>query len=81
MKEEEGRHIATVEAFTLAEQRIKDLNVKLAEANRDKKSVEVAQEEAKRQVENQRQQLCRTGDQLTTTKKQIRSSKRGMISR
>ena len=39
-KEEEGRHIATVEAFIMAEQRIKDLNVKLTEANRDRKSEE-----------------------------------------
>nr|XP_023918640.1 uncharacterized protein LOC112030182 [Quercus suber] len=52
MKEKEGRCIAAVEAFTLAEYRIKDLNIKLAEANIDKKSVETALEGAKR-AENQ----------------------------
>ena len=53
MKEEEGRHIATVEEFTLAEQRIKDLNTKLIEVNRDKKSVEAALEGAERQANSQ----------------------------
>ena len=37
MKEEEGRHIVAVEAFTLAKQRIKDLNAKLTKANKEKK--------------------------------------------
>lgn len=50
MKEEEGWHIATVEAFTLAEQRIKDLNVKLIEANRDRKSAKTALARLARQV-------------------------------
>ena len=36
MKEEEGSHIAAVDAFTLAEKRIQDLNTKLTEANREK---------------------------------------------
>lgn len=71
MKEEEGRCIAFVKAFTLAKQRIKDLNPKLTEANSDKKSVKVALEEAKRQAENQCQQLCKTDDQLTIAKEQI----------
>ena len=56
-EEEEGWRIAAVEAFTLAEQRIKDLNTKLTEATREKKSVEAALEGAERQVESQRQQL------------------------
>ena len=51
MKEEEGWHIATVKAFTLAEQRIKDVNVKLTEENRDRKSAEAALAGAKRQAE------------------------------
>ena len=56
-EEEEGWRIVAVEAFTLAEQRIKDLNTKLTEATREKKSVEAALEGAERQVESQRQQL------------------------
>lgn len=60
MKEEEGRRIAAVEAFTLAKQRVKDLNAKLTEAIREKNSAEAALEGAERQVETQRQQLCQT---------------------
>lgn len=75
MKEKEGQCIAAVESFTLAEQRIKDLNTKLTEANRDKKSVEVALEGAERQAESQRLQLCQTEDQFTIAKKTDRGSK------
>lgn len=75
MKEKEGQCIAAVESFTLAEQRIKDLNTKLTEANRDKKSVEVALEGAERQAESQRQQLCQTEDQFTIAKKTDGGSK------
>ena len=46
-----------MEAFTLAEQRIKDLNAKLIEANREKKRVEAALEGIERQAKSQRQQL------------------------
>ena len=51
MKEEEGRCIA-------AKKRIQKLNKKLTEAEKDKKSTEVALEGAERQVEGQRRQLC-----------------------
>ena len=51
MKEEEGQHIATMEAFTLAEQRIKDLNTKLTEANKERKSAETTLEGVERQAE------------------------------
>ena len=40
MKEEEGRCVATVKAFKLAEKKSQNLNAKLVEADRDKKSVE-----------------------------------------
>ena len=36
----EGRRIAAVEAFSLAEKRIQELNNQLIEANRERKSVE-----------------------------------------
>lgn len=48
MKEKEGRHIAVVDAFMLAEQRIKDLNAKLTKADREKKSVKAALEGVER---------------------------------
>ena len=73
MKEEERRRIVAVEAFTLAEQSIKDLNTKLTEATKEKKSVKAALEGAKRQAESQRQQLCQTEDQLAVAKGQIRA--------
>jgi len=76
MKEEEGRRIAAIKAFTLAEQRIKDLNTKLTEAVREKKSVKAALEGAKRQAKTQRQQLCLTEDQLTVAKEQIGALKK-----
>lgn len=40
MKEEEGRRIVDVEAFSLAEKRIQELNMKLTKANQDRKSAE-----------------------------------------
>ena len=40
MKEQEGRHNATVKAFNLAEKRISEMKNKLSEVERDKKSAE-----------------------------------------
>ena len=74
MKEEEGR-IAAIKAFTLAEQRVKDLNT-LTEAIREKKNAKTALEGAEWQVETQRQQLHLTEDQLSVSKKQIGTLKR-----
>ena len=54
--------IAATEAFTLAKQKIKDLNTKLIEENRDKKSAKAALEGAERQGKSQRQQLRQTKD-------------------
>lgn len=62
MKEKEGWCIAVFEVFTLVEQRIKDLNVKLTEANKEKKSTEAALAEAERQVEDQRKKLHEAND-------------------
>ena len=46
MKNEEGRHIAIVEAFNVVKKRIKELNTKFTKAEREKKSAEVALEGA-----------------------------------
>ncbi|KAK9997927.1 hypothetical protein SO802_017530 [Lithocarpus litseifolius] len=51
MKEEEGRCIAAVEAFNVANKRINELRNKLTEAKRDKKSAEAALDNVERQVE------------------------------
>ena len=47
----EGRRIAAVEAFSLAEKRIQELNNQLIEANRERKSVEAALHGAEQQAE------------------------------
>ena len=42
MKDEKAKHIATVEAFRVVGRKTQELNTKLAEAEREKKSIEVA---------------------------------------
>ena len=71
MKEEEGRRIAAVEAFNVAEKKIQELTTKLNESDRDKKSVEATLQRVERQAESKRKQLCQTEDQLSATKEQI----------
>lgn len=51
MKDEDGRQVTAVEAFNVAEKRVKELNTKLTKVKKDKKSVEAALEGAERQVE------------------------------
>ena len=48
MKEEEGRRIAAVEAFHVAEKSNQELKSKLIEAERDKKSAEADLDSAER---------------------------------
>ena len=57
MKEEEGRRITAMEAFSLAKKRIQELNMKLTEANRYRKNAEVALLGAEMQAESQHKQL------------------------
>lgn len=54
MKDEESRRIAVVDAFTVADNKIKELTTKLTESEWDKKSAESALEWVKRQAESQR---------------------------
>ena len=42
MKEEKGRCVATMKAFKIVEKKSQDLNAKLVETDRDKKSSEAA---------------------------------------
>ena len=42
LKKEEARRIAAIQTPAVAEKKIKDLNTKLTEANRERKSAEVA---------------------------------------
>lgn len=52
MKKENGWRLPTIDELTLVEQMIKDLNIKLTEANRDKKSVKAALVGAERQAKD-----------------------------
>lgn len=52
MKDEESWRIAAVDAFNVADQKIKELTVKLNELDWDKKSAEASLERVERQAEN-----------------------------
>ena len=67
MKDEEGRRIAIVDTFNVAEKRIEELNTKLTEADRDKKSAEVPCKELRGRWAE---------DQLTVAKEQIENLKK-----
>ena len=51
MKKEEGRHVIAVKAFKLAEKKSQDLNAKLIEADRDKKSAKATVDVVERWAE------------------------------
>ena len=55
---EEGRRIAAVEAFNVANKRINKLKNKLTEAEKDKNSAEAALDSIERQAEGQQVLLC-----------------------
>ena len=73
---EEGRRIAAVEAFNVANKRINKLKNKLTEAEKDKKSVEAALDSIERQAEGQQVLLCQAEDQLAASKEQITAQKK-----
>ena len=54
MKEEEGRRIAVLEAFSLVEKRIQQLNNQLTEADWERKSTKAALHGVEKQAESQR---------------------------
>ena len=62
MKEEEGRRIAAVEAFQVAEKSVKELKTRLQEEEKERKSTTTALDTAERQAESQRLLLHNTED-------------------
>ena len=54
MKEEEGRHNATVKAFNVAEKSNQELKKKLLEEEKERKSVAIALDSAEKQAKSQR---------------------------
>ena len=54
MKEEEGRRITVLEAFSLVEKRIQQLNNQLTEADWERKSTKAALHGVEKQAESQR---------------------------
>ena len=71
MKEEEGRRIAAMDAFQVAEKSNKELKVRLQEKEREWKSAVAALDSAKRQAEGQRMLLQNAENQLAASKEQI----------
>ena len=72
MKEEEGRCVAAVKAFKLAEKKSQNLNAKLVEADWDKKSAKATLDGVERQVEAQHKQLRQAEDELSVAKSQFK---------
>ena len=71
MKEEEGRRIAALDAFHVAEKCVQELKVKLTKEERERKSVAAALDSAERQEIGQRVLLRNAKDQLAASKEQI----------
>ena len=65
-----------MEAFNLAEKRINNMNNKLSEVEKDKRSAEDALDITERQVEGQQVLLHQAEDQLATSKGQITALKK-----
>ena len=72
MKEEEGRRLAAMKAFELAEKKSQDLIAKLIKADRDKKSAKAALDRVERQAEAQCKQLSQAKDELSAARSQIK---------
>ena len=68
MKDDEGRCTAVVKAFELVEKKSQDLTAKLAKANRDKKSAEVALDVVEQQIGAQHKQLHQAEDELAVAR-------------
>ena len=76
MKEEEGKRIATMDAFHMDEKSVQDLKAKLTEEERERKSAAVALDNVERQVKGQRVLLHNAEDQLAASKEQIATLKK-----
>ena len=68
MKEEEGRHNATMKAFNVAKKSNQELKKKLLEEERERKSVAIALDSAEKQAKSQRVLLHNAEDQLAGSK-------------
>lgn len=76
LKDEEARHISVVKSLVMAENRIKELNTKLTKADRERKSEEATLAGAKKQAEDQCQQLRKAEEQLVIAREQIGAQKK-----
>ena len=75
IKDEEARRVVAIQTLAIAEKRIKDIVTKLAEADREKKSIKAGTE---KQAEDQRLQLHKAEEQHAVAKEQIEAQKREM---
>ena len=71
MEEEEGRRIAAVDAFHVAEKNNKELKVKLTEEIKERKSTAAALENVEKQAESQRLLLRGAKDKWVAAREQI----------
>ena len=62
MKEEEGKHNATMVAFTVAEKSNQELKKNLLKEERERKSAAATLDSVEKQVEDQRVRLYRAKD-------------------
>ena len=68
MKEEEGRRIAAMDAFHIAEKSNQELKSKLQEEEKERKSITAALNTMEKQVEGQRVLLRNAEDQLAASR-------------
>ena len=59
LKDEEARRVSTIKTLAMDKKKIKDLDIKLTEADRERKSAEAVLAGAKKEAKDQRQQLRR----------------------
>ena len=67
MKDKDGGRTAAIEAFKVAEKRLKESDAKLIKAERGRKSAKAVVDNAERQAETQRKQLRLIEDELAIT--------------
>ena len=68
MKEEEGRRIAVVKAFQVADKSLQELRKRLQEEEKERKYAAAALENVEKQAESQRLLLRSAEDQLASSR-------------
>ena len=72
------KSVVAIQTLVVVEKRIKNLGTKLTEADRERKSVEVALVGIEKQAEDQLLHLCQVKEQLVIAREQIEAQKKGL---